>query len=64
MSAPTMSLNDLLAVLSLVISILGTMATILAAIFAYQSLKQFQALCKFEKKDVRIQDSPLTSLRS
>jgi hypothetical protein len=44
-----MSLSDLLAVLSLLLNILGTFATILAAIFGYQSLKQFQAVCKFEE---------------
>lgn len=39
-----MSLNDLLAVLSFLFNILGTVATIMAAIFAYQGLKQFRAL--------------------
>lgn len=45
-----MSLSDLLALLSFLFNILGTVATIMAAIFAYQGLKQFQALDgKFEK---------------
>jgi hypothetical protein len=45
-----MSLSHLLALLSFLFNILGTVATIIAAIFAYQGLKQFQALNgKFEK---------------
>ncbi|PMD33634.1 hypothetical protein L207DRAFT_589192 [Hyaloscypha variabilis F] len=38
-----MSFNDLIATLSFVVSILGTIATIISAIFAYQGLKQLQA---------------------
>ena len=48
-SVSLMSLGDMLALLSLLFNILGTVATILAAIFGYQNLKQFQGVCEFEE---------------
>lgn len=47
--ASEMSLSDMLALLSLLLNILGTVATILAAIFGYQNRKQSQGICEFEK---------------
>jgi hypothetical protein len=44
-----MSLNDLLALLSLLLDVLATIATVFAAIFAYQGLKQFKALGEYGK---------------
>jgi hypothetical protein len=45
-SASPMSPNDILALLSFFLNILGTAATIFAAIFAYRSVKQFQSFCE------------------
>jgi hypothetical protein len=47
-SQPTTALSssDTIALISLLLSIPSIIATILGAIFSYQSLKQFQAFCK------------------
>lgn len=42
MNVPVSTLSDVLAILSLVVSFVGTGATILATLFAYQALKQFE----------------------
>jgi hypothetical protein len=49
-----MSLSDLLAILSLLLNILGTFATILATIIAYQGLKLFQAEGRLKEQNTYI----------